>query len=268
MSGILYVNDVDIETEICQSRVALRRLPPTWSAGISYSRNMVQLPGLLSSAVAPNAIAQPRVLDIDLVLYATTPALRDSDVALLLDTFGRDMIELRTGDNTSKVLDGYLTQHSLTAVDDAAAMTLGYSFVSLQVTCPDPSKRDRFTRGVSFGSTATSILLGTQPSAGIIRIMGAATNPVITYRDSGGTSQGSMTFTVTLAGTEYLEIDLALKTVKKYASGTMSDAISTWTAGDFFVTDPAHGSYALFGQPTLTCSSGTAIYVYTRRWDN
>lgn len=278
MSQLVYVNEKDLEADVCTSTVVLRRPPSNWSAGIQWQRNSVQIVGSMAGASAQKATAQPRDIDIDLHIKATTAAIRDSDVALMLSLFKQDdLLELRVGDNTEKVCEGFLLDHSLTVQDPSTAFQSFHAYLSLRVRCLNPSKRDRYVRAIGFGSARTAIPLGTLASYGKIYIMGSASDPTITYRDAGGNVVQTMAFTVTLGATEYLEIDTDVlkKTIKKYTAGvagTLEAGAALRTGGTpaagWIVVDERHGSYPLSLWPTLEVSSGAGLYVYHRRWDN
>jgi phage-related protein len=119
---------------------------------------------------------------------------------------------------------------------------------------------------VDVNSIRTGIPLGTAVSAPLIRVLGAATNPVITYRDKSGAVRQSMTLTITLAATDYLEIDCELFTITKYVSGVASNGITLLTAGDFIALDPQDGDYANGVWPTLEISAGSAEVLYRKAW--
>jgi hypothetical protein len=119
---------------------------------------------------------------------------------------------------------------------------------------------------VGIGATRQAIPLGTAVSAPTIRIMGAATNPVLTYRNAGGTVKQTMGFTVTLASTDYLEINGELFSITKYASGVASNGMALWTSGDFPALDPQDGYPSIDSYPTLEVSAGTGEVLYRRTW--
>lgn len=268
MAETIYVNDHDLEADLGLTDVSITELNG-WGAGIEYRRTMTAIPGAFGATAAPDSAMQPRRLRITARLDAGAVASRDAELSELLDAF-TGLVEMRFGDSIDKVLEALVDTESSVG-ESGISFVNPELLVTLDLVCPDPAKRDRYLQSIAGAAAArVSIPLGTLPSHGVIYIMGAATNPTLTYRDSGGNSIQTMAFTVTLGTTEYLAIDLTLKTVKKYTAGVESDALSTWTGGSpsggFIVPDPQHGSYASSSWPTLETSTGSLHYAYHRRW--
>jgi len=123
------------------------------------------------------------------------------------------------------------------------------------------------TRALAVAATRYAVPLGTAPSTPVIRIMGAATNPVLTYRDAGGASVRSITFTATLTSSEYLDIDMRRGRVQRVTSGTAANGIGLITGGDFpWALDPQDGDYGTSSWPTVEVSAGTGEVLWYRRW--
>ena len=119
-----------------------------------------------------------------------------------------------------------------------------------------------------FGTTRSAMPLGTAPIAPLIRLMGTATNPILTYRNLAGDVIGAVTFTVTLGVNDWLEIDCSSSRIEKVVGGTRSDAYSAYAgqATNLPTLDPADGDYANAGWPTLEVSAGTGIALYAKRY--
>jgi hypothetical protein len=108
--------------------------------------------------------------------------------------------------------------------------------------------------------------VGDLPVAPLVQILGAVTNPVLTLRAANGDTRSSMAFTVTLAATDYLEIDMDAKTVTRYASGTATNGLSLLTSGDFLALSPEDGDELVGASPALDVSGGSLVVAYARRW--
>jgi len=123
------------------------------------------------------------------------------------------------------------------------------------------------TRAVAAAATRYTVPLGTAPSSPIIRIMGSATNPVLTYRDAGGTSRRTLTFTATLTSSEYLDVDMRRGRIQRVTSGVAANGIGLLTAGNFpWALDPQDGDFTTSSWPTVEVSAGTAELLWWRQW--
>lgn len=119
-------------------------------------------------------------------------------------------------------------------------------------------------------STRRNIELGEAPSPYILRIMGSATNPTVEYRDASGAVVWSLAFTVTLASTDYLELDSRTGLITKYASGVASDGIALLNSGSQAAwpspIDPHDGDTTTSQWPTIGPSAGTGELLYWKAW--
>lgn len=256
MSGVVYVNDIDVESI---TGVTIANMEQ-WASGIRFARPGIGVPGRVGQIVAAGqATAEPRVVTLALLITAATVAARDAVLTSVMDLF-HGIVELRFGDAPDKVIEGVLSSESVAGAAGRWAFAFPDLLLTLEIICHDPSKRDRYVQSAAFGASAIAIPLGTLASVGTILIMGAATNPVLTYRSGSGLSVQTMSFTATLTTAEYLEIDLARETVARVSSGTRVVNLALWTAGDFPVLDPADGA------ATLEVTPGSAILYHHRRW--
>jgi len=120
------------------------------------------------------------------------------------------------------------------------------------------------------GALASPLLMGTAPCFAVIRVMGPATNPVVTIRDVTAAVVASIGLTRVLTATDYAEIDLARFAVTRVQSGVASNDLAAQTSGDFFALSPEWcgpwvGS-AWVATPTIEVSSGAVEILYYRSW--
>lgn len=267
MSQIIWVNDKDIEVDV----VSVSNTPTeleAWGAALTFDRETASLPGAIAGVAGPDARVGPRMVRIQTLLNATNLVTRDAELSKLTDLFPVDtLVELRFGDSPDKVLEGVVQAERSAAYAGELSFTYGAIYVGFDILCADGSKRDRFASCRVLGNFRKAIPLGNLPSAGIITINGSGSDPVITYRDAGGNTVGTMTLTVTLGADDRIVIDLYHKTIKRFDNGVETDAINTWTAGDWFVTDANDGDYATSSWPTLQCTLA-GKYNYLKRWRN
>lgn len=142
-----------------------------------------------------------------------------------------------------------------------------YYDVTIRAACYDPYLRETTDSTPTFNATADAMALGTAKSFPVLRIDGVATNPVVIYRDSGGTEQARMEFgAYTIASGDYLEIDMRKRTIVQSISSTITDARDELTGGNYFALDPQHGVWWTSAWPTLEVQSGAGTATYRRRY--
>jgi len=134
----------------------------------------------------------------------------------------------------------------------------------------DPYWRAASTTTVTLTVNGTSYptALGSAPSYPVIHLV-APTNPVITYRDSAGATLKTMTFTITLTGSDTLDINMATGQITKTVSAVTTNAIDALTSGDFpFALDPNDGVYGTSSPDIKTSSGGGAssTVIYTKAY--
>ena len=135
----------------------------------------------------------------------------------------------------------------------------------LQFVAEDPWFFDVTAQTIGF-STATAMPLGDAISLPVITLIGAVTDPVITYKDGGGATIRTMGFTIVM-GADTLVIDCDALTLKLNA-GAATDA-ALLTSGDFIELDPRDYTDWLSGDPTLEISpvpATSATAVYKKAW--
>lgn len=258
---VLFINDREVQTLGLYPTVLER-----WGAGIEYAFESMPVPGRLGHLPAGTMSASPRVIRLTGDIDAATVAERDAKLAAVLAPL-RGLLEIRAGDAPDKVLEGYLVGElsdgvvpTKSFVDGSAGLSL-----TLHLWCPSPVKRDRFAQTIAFGAAATPVPLGDLPSGGLVRILGAATNPVLRYRDARGQLVQEMAFTTTLTSAQYLEIDLDRQTAVKVSAGVRTNAQALWT-GDYPVPDPGDGDPTGAAWPTLEVTAGSGLYHHARRY--
>lgn len=128
------------------------------------------------------------------------------------------------------------------------------SEITMTLVCHDPLAYDKLCLGIGFGATLQPCPLGTAPSLPTIKIAGAVTNPVLTYRDFRGVAKKTMGFTVALGASEYLEIDNELMQINRYTAGVKANGLGLLSSGDFIMLDPQDGDPSDAAWPTLECS--------------
>jgi hypothetical protein len=208
---------------------------------------------------------QPRLLTLRGTVVADTQAALEANVDALKTRFLANVLELRLPAQPARVL----VARTLGFTESPRAPQFSGLSIVLTITLEalDPHWVDR-DPVVLYGATAERVrcLLGNQPVAPVLRILGAAVNPVLTYRNAAGDAKATLTITLTLAAGDYLEIDCDAKTITKSVSGTPSNGLSTLTAGDFLTLTPEDGDPIGSAWPTLEVSAGTLQVTYLRRY--
>lgn len=205
---------------------------------------------------------------------ARTVAGLQSALQQARDIFHAGLLTIATTDTAGTVrqIDGVLESF------DADPRMGKLHFQSAQVAdftatiiCGDPTWREVQPWSVACPTAGTrySLALGTSPSMGWIRLMGAATNPVVTYRNAYGDPVWTLTFTTTLTGTtDWLDLDMVRGNIWQWRSGTRTSGLSLLTSGQQDWPrpfDPQDGDVTTTQWPTLETSSGSAEALYHKR---
>jgi len=241
-----------------------------WLGTATVATSSVTLRGRDGGMAVPAVGGEGRRIEVAGTLRAeTVTARRDAErgVADLVRS-GRVRLVVDDGLAGAMQIEGRL--QAATFVPFGPSLSPLASRGTLAFVCEDePYWRDvePTTRAVAAVSTRYTVPLGTAPSSPIIRIMGSATNPVLTYRDAGGASVRSITFTATLTSSEYLDIDMRRGRVQRVTSGAAANGLSLITGGDFpWGLDPQDGDYGTSAWPTVEVSAGTAEILWWRQW--
>jgi hypothetical protein len=261
-TDILYVNDRDLS----DFGVQITDVQGVWD-GLTWRRGSSDMPGHAGSWPHELASLDPRVITVTVQLEVASIAAREAALNSL-DAHLMGMLELRFADQPNKVIDAILEdgptepEARSSFVDSTADL-----FRTLTFRMHQPVKKDRYARVVGFGATRQEIQVGTMPSTGTMLIMGAATNPVIRYRASNGALVGQLAFTVTLAASDYLRINLRDGRITQVASGVESSGASLLNTGSsYFRLDPGDGDFDNSAWPTLETTAGNGVLNYRREW--
>lgn len=121
--------------------------------------------------------------------------------------------------------------------------------------------------GISQTNTRYALPQGTAPTALIARIAGSATNPILTIRSADGQTLSALSFTVTLASADWLDIDGERGKIDLVTSGTRTNGANLLTSGTFPIRLPLGSwNYRASSWPTAEVSAGTAEILYTKRY--
>jgi len=255
---VLYINDqplTDLGLHVTDH--------PRWMDSADLSFPYQAIPGSVGGLLSGDASAGALGLQVTARVDVTSLTNRETVINALHRSL-KGMLELRFADQPDKVLDAVCDNVGVTPASPVSFVEPGL-VVSLSFIAPRAYKRDRWSRMVSF-SSRTEIPLGDLPSAGKIVVMGACTNPTVTYRAASGESVQTFGITLTMAATDYVTIDLAKRTITKSVSGTETRVDSIRSSGYFFNPDPADGSPGWTDWPTLEVDAGSGLYLYERNW--
>ena len=225
----------------------------------------VGIHGRAGAVKVASGAPQGRLLTVTGVVRAATLALRNTAIDQLKDAISSGILTVQRFDDVARMAIGSLegqiqvVPHS-PAIRPSARITFSIRCDSAWLSSIQPT-----LRALAAAATRYTVPLGTAPSTPIIRLRG--TNPILTYRDAGGTIRKSMTFTITMAAGDYLEIDMGLVKIRKSVSGVVTNGRSTLTSGDFpWALDPRDGNQLAGIWPTLETSVGTGLVIYPKAW--
>lgn len=258
----LYVNEYDTS----RHGLIIERVDG-WIDGLSAVERVSQLPGRVGAVILPpETETSPRTIQVSGVMKGTSLSNLRTLIEQLKARLYAGTVEARFVDHSDRFVLARCSQFSVPAT--APQFMNPMTRVGFTLFCPDPLVYATQPTIVGFASAKGALPLGTAVSAPIIRIMGSATNPVLTYRDITGAVKQTMGFTVTLAATDYLEIDCELAQITRYISGvgSQNNAQALWTSGDFPVFDPQDGDVENGAYPTIEVSAGSGETAYRRSW--
>ncbi len=252
-----------------------------WQDGASLKTPSALIPGVagvlatgLAAVTAREIVARGAICSRLNGPAGMADVVAKTDRAKLL--LGAGLIEVRFLDRVDRY---FLAQLSDWQASAPAKMQFGRNgwvrSIELRFLCeqfPRGYDRSGLTIGLPY-NTPVSLLLGSAPSAALIRIFspaGSVTNPVLTYRDIAGNARASLTLTQVLGqSTDYLEVNMDTKVITRSLSGVVTGPVPI-AAGDFFALDPADGDQVNAIGPTLavTASAGspTAVVMYRRAY--
>jgi hypothetical protein len=253
-TSVLYVNDYD---------TALLGLVVETVTGYGDTPGLTRLTrgfyGRAGLAVtAPNPTLAPRVITVTGTLLASTVAAFNTALDALKALFA-STAEVRLSSDATRCWTVDLTDLKLSPLPGPQLITPA-SGIALTLTALDPYGYDVNWTAVALGAVAQVAPLGTAPSAPLLRLSGAATNPVVTVRNAQGVAVGSIGLTLTLAAGDFVELDCDAMTIAKSVSGSVTDALTTLASGDWPLLNPADGAV------TVEVNSGTGEALYRKAW--
>jgi hypothetical protein len=264
MNNAVWVENVDLAATFAFAPSGL----PGWSDTAESVYDFAPIPGAYATAVGPLVTSSVRPLQITGRIVGATAAARREELRRIVAHCSGGPKRIRFGDATDQEITGYFWRATAgprgPGLELAAALD---TLITLAFDCPEPWFRDRVDTVVSLSATPAAIPTGTTPAGGVLLVVGAATTPVITLRDSSGGTVATLAL-ATLSGGEWVAIDTERGTV------TTSLTVAPWslvTSGDVtsFRFGPELGVYRLAQWPTLAVSGlagGSASYTYRRRF--
>jgi hypothetical protein len=136
-----------------------------------------------------------REIRVNGLVEAASAAVLDAALGRLKQWLRQGDLELRAGHDLTKFYRGVLTGGVITAADPQFLATA--ASVQLTFLCVDPRAYGAEALAIGFTAARAPLPLGTAPSEPLIRVMGPAANPVLTYRKASGAVAGVMRFTIT-----------------------------------------------------------------------
>ncbi len=197
-----------------------------------------------------------RTLLLPGVISGDTVAIRQANFRALKERLGRGLLEVRFIDQPLVMYQARLTRCTEAPGDGGQAIEPTLR-LTIELECQDAYAYETSRQLVALTTTPVRLPLGDAPSPLVIRIFGAATDPVLTLRHANGRVLQTMGLTVTLGANDYVEINSDLGTIVRSVAGVQSEGLSLLTSGDFLVADPGDGDGTLNGGPTLELSTGT-----------
>lgn len=233
-----------------------------------------QIPGRAGAVLlSPTPQVDGRVLTIPGALVATSLATFRSNFDKLKYKLDFEPLAIVLADDQTRQVNGRLSRITISP-QPARQFLIPAVEMDLEFLCERPYLETVSQSSVAF-NTATAMPLGTALVRPLIRLAASGStmsNPVVTYKDSGGATKGTLDLTGAniLAG-DKIEIDCEALTIIKTVSGVASDASNLLVGGDFFALDPRHGDFLTSTWPTLQKSNTgagtlTATALFNKRW--
>lgn len=215
----------------------------------------------------PRPRTQGRTVELVGILVQDTAAqLRDA-LDALRERLGNGQVELRTAERTDVFCLARLQSFQATPLDNRTEYTTTAVHISAKLWAEDSWWFDHSPLIVGApAATRVACPTGSVPVAPITQILGSATNPILTLRNAAGDALGTLGITLTLAATDFLEIDHWAQTITKVVSGVASDGIALLSSGSFLTLDPTDGDRLAGSFPTLEVSAGQLMVQYRRVW--
>lgn len=259
-TGICWINDTDVTA----LGMTLRSGTDGWMDGTTVQRETVMIPRRHGAHVSDFGEKQPRIIQLVGQLDPSTVTGRLAEVDTVMDHLQGEL-EVRFSDAPNKVMTGWL--RSVRTMELTPYYSIPDLVLTINIHCDDPVKYDRYHQVISFGTSGAEVPLGTEQNTGTVEIMGAASTPILYYKDQTGAQQEYMSFSNTLAAGAWMRVDLDRKRIRLFsATGAETNGMSSLASGDFFTLHPAHGNKTAANWPTLSLSTGTGRITYRRAW--
>jgi hypothetical protein len=255
-NAVLYIDDYDTSLLglIVESVTGLSDTP----ALTPRTRERYGWAGLMEVAAFPQLA--PRTITVTGTVLAATAAALETALDNLKAKFVPATVRARFVNNATREWVTRLTEFTVTPLPGPQFLQAARS-VSLKLLALDPYGYDLSNTVIgSITNADSACAVGTAPSRPVLRCTGAATNPLWTYKNQGGTTIQTLQLTITVAGGDWVEVDCAAKTIRKSVSSVITDALTTLSGGDFIALDPKDGT------PTLRVSVGTGQATYKKAW--
>ena len=221
------------------------------------------LPGRVGTiSLADEVETEPRRLAISCIQRGTSAANLQTRMRELRQRLAEGVTEIRFEEDSDKVFYCRLERAEVTGI--APMVSQPNQRVRISLLAQDPLIYDRNGTVVGFSSDEAELPLGTAPSFGIIRISGAVTDPVITYKDFRGDTKATLGLTATLGATEWREIDMDKSTIVDDAG---ANAIDEMSSGGFFSFDAQDAAGEDGPYPTIEVSpDADCDALYRKSW--
>jgi len=229
-----------------------------WLDAPSRSYEVLAVPGRAGGVLTPGGVqAQPREIAVQVFVPAASVTARRTTLAALYRDL-RGVVELGFGDDPTRFMYGVLKTGTTNTL--GPAMVVPEAVSTLTFLIPDPVAHATAATIVAVpnGGTRVSVSTGTAPHGGVVRLVGAGSNPcVLTLRDRAGVTLQTMTLSTTWTTGEFVELDCDAWTATKWNGTTGTNILSTLGTTDTFLR------FSPEDEPTLSvtgCGGATVIY--------
>lgn len=267
-SGILTFNGLDAYEDLDLRVTGVGGLlgSPSRTLGLLAIPSMA---GVIDAGMTPTEDA--RVLTISALVYAASISALYTQLSEIKEVLGTGLVQIKANVATDRAYYGVL--QSCEAAPHTQEFVSGWGAARLQFLCPIPYAIALSPTVVAFGSTKTDIPLGTAPSqlrdqwSAMLEVVGAATNPIVTYSDGAGVAVGTIASSYDPVAGDSIVYDLGRKTAYKFVTGVRTTTIATLTAGYTWpALDPGDGYAAGASYPKLSVDSGSGFLTYFKAY--
>ena len=258
MTGAWWVNGTDTGTLGVEFEDASGIKP-----GVRREQPTVPVPGSWVSAwLGRHGQPQPRQILVSATIRGADADAVSDNADTLAALIGLGDAELIFGLRLDRYYTGRLVNPE--ALSIAPVLTQRAHRVRLQFTCADPRALSTSDTVLIFPSFAVAAPIGTAPSLPLIELTagaGGLVNPVVRYRDAGGTIVQTLGVLTTIADGDTLSIDCAQKTMLLQDGTNMMPYLDGET--DFLVLDEPGGTLEIDPPGVATLARAT----YRRAWE-